>query len=454
MASHRVDIFKFTGRWVRLGGPAKVADYLAKESDDLIILGQTILDILKTPRTTKEIISELASDAYLETSDTEIMEVLDILEDGDIIRQEKCLPEKTKPPSSSTKPTDQVKWELTNVMPCSVYLGMIVADPGSYLEAIITGLQTGYLSQLGLYKWTLGYVGNTDCTNATRMFSMSLEKLKLDGMIRRVNDIAAHNHDSSHQQPVHQGALGPVHPSTAQQHCSTASMIAPSGGYTTKQPTASTVRGRAKFSNGSVEDISFGTADILSIPRQQSTIATTTHQVLTQDHWNIADSITARQTGWDLFTTNDGSLEIQKLDEKTGFSSDDAAREFVKYQASLGNSPVMSKALRLTTHPIKAFKTDQGKLRWDLLPMGPIQEAVKALTIGLQKYPADNWKKDNGFNYSRVYSSLMRHLTSWSMGEDYDQESKLNHLSHVLCNVMFLLEYQLRGIGNDDRQKY
>jgi len=98
-------------------------------------------------------------------------------------------------------------------------------------------------------------------------------------------------------------------------------------------------------------------------------------------------------------------------------------------------------------------KTDIDKPRWSLLPFKALNEIVKVLTFGAIKYEVDNWRKGNGFNYDRVFSATMRHLTSWWEGEDKDPETGLSHLAHAGCNILFLLEYELTGLGNDNRYK-
>jgi hypothetical protein len=37
------------------------------------------------------------------------------------------------------------------------------------------------------------------------------------------------------------------------------------------------------------------------------------------------------------------------------------------------------------------------------------------------------------------------------MGEDKDPETGFSHLSHVGCCALFLIAYELRGAGLDDR---
>lgn len=94
-------------------------------------------------------------------------------------------------------------------------------------------------------------------------------------------------------------------------------------------------------------------------------------------------------------------------------------------------------------------KDDQGKLPWGLLPFDALSEIVGVLQFGADKYAARNWEK--GMTWSRPFDALMRHMTAWWQGEDRDPETGYLHLAHAGCCVLFLLAYQRRGVGEDDR---
>jgi len=98
---------------------------------------------------------------------------------------------------------------------------------------------------------------------------------------------------------------------------------------------------------------------------------------------------------------------------------------------------------------MKGVKYDQGKPEMDLLPREALVEIAKGFGFGANKYGRFNWRK--GLHWSRVYSALQRHLTAWNAGEDFDPESKLNHLAHAGCNLMFLLTYLEEHPELDDR---
>jgi len=76
-------------------------------------------------------------------------------------------------------------------------------------------------------------------------------------------------------------------------------------------------------------------------------------------------------------------------------------------------------------------------------------EIAKVLEYGGRKYDDNNWCK--GANWSRYLGALQRHILAWAGDEDLDQDTKINHLAHAGCNLLFLLQYQLSGIGTDDR---
>jgi hypothetical protein len=99
--------------------------------------------------------------------------------------------------------------------------------------------------------------------------------------------------------------------------------------------------------------------------------------------------------------------------------------------------------------PVEGTKLDAGKDPWHLMPFDAVGCVVKVLAFGANKYAARNWEK--GFAWSRAYSALQRHLTAWWQGQDKDEETGFSHLWHVGCCAMFLIAFELRGIGKDDR---
>jgi hypothetical protein len=96
-----------------------------------------------------------------------------------------------------------------------------------------------------------------------------------------------------------------------------------------------------------------------------------------------------------------------------------------------------------------ALRFNEGKTRYDLLPAHPIDELAKVLTVGSRKYAERNWEK--GMSWQSVLASLKRHVAKMERGEDYDDETGLLHMAHVMCNSAFLIEYYRTHPEFDDR---
>jgi len=90
-----------------------------------------------------------------------------------------------------------------------------------------------------------------------------------------------------------------------------------------------------------------------------------------------------------------------------------------------------------------------GKLKWSLVSWRALEPLVQVLMFGAKKYDPHNWKR--GLKYTEVTESLQRHLNSFIEGEDYDKESKLSHVGHILCNAMFLSYMTIFRKDMDDR---
>lgn len=84
-------------------------------------------------------------------------------------------------------------------------------------------------------------------------------------------------------------------------------------------------------------------------------------------------------------------------------------------------------------------KWDGGKVRMDLLPHAALLQMAEVLTVGLKKYPAENWRSVAGWRW-RYYAAALRHLFAWWCGQRLDPDTGLPHLAHALCCVAFLAE--------------
>lgn len=102
-------------------------------------------------------------------------------------------------------------------------------------------------------------------------------------------------------------------------------------------------------------------------------------------------------------------------------------------------------------------KFDAGKTEWDLLPLGPVEEVVKVLMHGREKYGRDNWQLvDNPIR--RYYAAAQRHLAAFRRArfdtkdpyDAIDAESHLHHLAHAACCILFLLWHERKELCDED----
>lgn len=94
-------------------------------------------------------------------------------------------------------------------------------------------------------------------------------------------------------------------------------------------------------------------------------------------------------------------------------------------------------------------KDDGAKPRYDLIPPEMLEGVAEVLTYGAAKYAPRNWER--GMAWGRVFGALMRHMWAWWRGQRLDPESGLPHLAHAACCIAFLMAFEARRAGTDDR---
>ena len=99
----------------------------------------------------------------------------------------------------------------------------------------------------------------------------------------------------------------------------------------------------------------------------------------------------------------------------------------------------------------QSAKADSGKPNLSLVPKEIIYEIEKVRAFGVEKYKEpDNWKL---VEMERYHQALLRHtLAIWNNIYQKDNESGLLHLSHIACNVAFLLEMMKQKESEKDEE--
>ena len=85
------------------------------------------------------------------------------------------------------------------------------------------------------------------------------------------------------------------------------------------------------------------------------------------------------------------------------------------------------------------FFQNGAELRKPVLTSDEVIGVARVLEFGAKKYCARCWEK--GIEYSRTFSSGMRHLLALGNGEENDPETGLPHWHHALCNYLFLVRF-------------
>lgn len=83
-------------------------------------------------------------------------------------------------------------------------------------------------------------------------------------------------------------------------------------------------------------------------------------------------------------------------------------------------------------------KYDEGKPRWDLLPLELMEDVVKIYTFGAEKYGVNTWQNLPDA-YNRYKAAMFRHLVEFEKGQKTDMESGLSHLAHMVWNAIAML---------------
>ena len=102
------------------------------------------------------------------------------------------------------------------------------------------------------------------------------------------------------------------------------------------------------------------------------------------------------------------------------------------------------------------LRFDEGKVRLELVPPEWFWALADVTTKGSMKYPERNWER--GMSWAKMIGCALRHVFKFCMGERYDG-TELNielgttgchHLAMAAWNLLALMSYDLRGIGDND----
>lgn len=79
--------------------------------------------------------------------------------------------------------------------------------------------------------------------------------------------------------------------------------------------------------------------------------------------------------------------------------------------------------------------TQDGKPRYDLIPVEPLRRLAALMQRGADKYDDDNWRR--GMPMRRFEASMMRHVFAYMDGDDEE-----DHLAAVVFNAFAIMNQE------------
>lgn len=167
--------------------------------------------------------------------------------------------------------------------------------------------------------------------------------------------------------------------------------------------------------------------------------------------WNVSWVVLIMSDwSWPVLKPNAGIADMQEKPGELGVGFDERVR-----LAKLEEERLAA----LKPESVGGRKDDGGKERMDLIPPEFLFATARVLTCGAEKYGERNW--ESGMNWGRPFAAMMRHMWAWWGGrgpttksylfDGLDTETGLSHLAHACACLAFLVAYEERGSGTDDR---
>lgn len=84
----------------------------------------------------------------------------------------------------------------------------------------------------------------------------------------------------------------------------------------------------------------------------------------------------------------------------------------------------------------QGLKFDDGKPPLDLIDAHFLEDVGRVLGYGAKKYDVNQWQK--GMSIGKAMAGVLRHCFAILRGEYLDPETKLPHMAHATCGLMFV----------------
>jgi hypothetical protein len=111
------------------------------------------------------------------------------------------------------------------------------------------------------------------------------------------------------------------------------------------------------------------------------------------------------------------------------------------------NQRLVTVASMMTRHRYSGEETPD--TRFDLIPYAPLVEVARHYHRGASKYARHNWAA--GYEWSKPFAALLRHLWAFWNREDIDTETGSPHVTASAWHCLSLTEFLFTHRGFDDR---
>ena len=120
-----------------------------------------------------------------------------------------------------------------------------------------------------------------------------------------------------------------------------------------------------------------------------------------------------------------------------------------EFNEMVSNTPGLTQDFAASTQPDGGgLRHNALKNRLDLVPPEWMWALGDVMTRGALKYAERNWER--GMKWSIMVGCTLRHLYKFIAGERYDKEIGCHHLAMAAWNLLALMSYDLKGVGEDD----
>ncbi len=87
--------------------------------------------------------------------------------------------------------------------------------------------------------------------------------------------------------------------------------------------------------------------------------------------------------------------------------------------------------------------------RHSLIPVEALNAIARLYGVGAKKYAAHNWRR--GYDWSKSFDAMHRHMAAFWSGEDIDPETGEPHMAAVAFHAMTLIVFMQEQPEFDDR---